>query len=86
MRNYVCYDGVEGDYTFHDTEEDAVANLKRLVSESLDCDEWMEGVERGFVAKVTHTVEQVKRELDEEEREIYDEDYVDMIVTEKGAL
>lgn len=86
MKNYVCYDGVEGDYTFHDTEEDAVANLRRLVSESLDCDEWMEGVERSFVAKVTHTVEQVKRELDEEEREIYDEDYVDMIVTERGAL
>lgn len=31
--------------------------------------------------KVTHTIKQVKRELDEEEREIYfGEDYVDMIV------
>ena len=86
MKNYVCYDGVEGDYSFHETEEEAVAQLRSNVKESLDCDEWMDGVECGFVAKLTHIIEQVKPDMDEEEREIYGEDCVDMKVIEKGAL
>lgn len=86
MENYVCFDGVDCEVSYYETEEKALKTLAALVDESLDEGEWMDGVERCFVAKITHTIKQVKRELDEEEREIYGGDCVDMIITKNGAL
>ena len=84
MKNYVCFDGVEGDITYHGTEEEALQKLKTLVSESLDSGEWMDGVERCFVAKITHYIDPVEQEPDDDEG--IPEDCVDMQIKEKCAL
>ena len=84
MKDYVCFDGVENEVTHHDTEEAALEKLKTLVSEGLDCDEWMQGVERCFVAKITHCIDQVALEADEDEG--IPEDCFDMQIKDKCAL
>ena len=80
---YICYDGVDCDITYHDTEEQALEKLKKVVSESLDCGEWVDVVENSFVAKITHKIDQVKIEMDagdEDEEERCNMEYYDMVV------
>lgn len=81
---YICYDGVDCDITYHDTEEQAFEKLKTLVSDGLDCGEWMDGVERCFVAKITHCIDMVAMEADEDEG--IPEDCFDMRIKEKCAI
>ena len=84
MKDYVCFDGVENEVTYHDTEEAALDELKALISESLEDGEWMDGVEMCFVAKITHGIEQVELEADGEEG--MPEACYDMRIKETGAL
>jgi predicted RNase H-like HicB family nuclease len=49
--NYICYDGVDQDITFHKTREEALDKLKELIDNGLEDGEWMDDVEHSFVAK-----------------------------------
>jgi hypothetical protein len=56
---YVCYDGVENECSYHESEQDAISALKVLVEESMDGGEWMEGIENSFVAEIKHKVNMI---------------------------
>ena len=78
---YVCYDGVDCEITRHKTEEQALEKLKELVSENLDFDEWVEGIENSFVAEITHKIDSVKIENDSDDEEDKDDmEYFDMVI------
>ena len=59
---YICYDGVDGDITYHNTHEEAYAKLKHYIDNGIDDGEWIEGVSDSFVAKITHNIKE--REID----------------------
>ena len=89
-RNYVCYDGVDGENCYFETEEEALKELKVVVENSLEDGEWIDGVEYSFVAKILHKTKKVKadpKELldsvgdDEATLEDY-ADYYDMKIVE----
>lgn len=54
MKKYICYDGVDNDLTRHDTEEEAITALEELISDHFDNEEFTDGIEWCFVAKITH--------------------------------
>ena len=57
---YVVYDGVDNDFYVVESEKDAKTKLKELIDISLD-GEWMDGIERSFIAKIITTVD--KKEI-----------------------
>lgn len=62
---YICYDGVDGDITYHATKADALAKLKYYIENGLDDGEWMYGVSNSFVAKITHEINEREIEASE---------------------
>ncbi len=75
---YICYDGVDGDISYYKTKDEALKMLKHYIESGLEDGEWMDDVEYSFVAKITHYVEQVEIEVEEDNKENIK--YYDMIV------
>jgi hypothetical protein len=82
---FICYDGVDGDITYHDTEEEALQTLKEYIESGLEDGEWMDGVSNSFVAKVTHEIKEREIEALEEYRREGISKFVEMDITEKCA-
>jgi hypothetical protein len=53
---FVIYDGVDGDVSFYESEEEATEALKVLIEDSKDDGEWMDGIENSFIAEINHKV------------------------------
>lgn len=68
--NYICYDGVDMDITYHTTQEEAIASLNESIKLGLDGNEWMNGVEDSFVAEITHKID--KRKLSDTGETMYE--------------
>ena len=64
--NYICYDGVDGDVTYWETEEEALAQLKAFIEEGQEDGEWIDFTENSFVAKISHYIDKVKRKATDE--------------------
>lgn len=62
MKKYICFDGVDGDITYHETIEEALKKLKNYIDDGLDDGEWYEGIEDSFVAEINHFVKPKKIE------------------------
>lgn len=82
---YICYDGVDGDITYHNTQEEAIAKLKHYIDNGLDDGEWMEGVSDSFVAKITHDIKEREIEAPECYKREGISKFVEMDITEKCA-
>ena len=82
---FICYDGVDGDVTYHDTEAEALQKLKEYIENGLEDGEWMYGVSNSFIAKVTHEIKEREIEAPEEYRREGISKFVEMDITEKCA-
>ena len=69
---FVVWDGVDGDYAFFDTEEEAVIHLKNLIEDGLDDGEWMDDVEYSFIAEITHIVKKKKGIISKDGRQYFE--------------
>jgi len=58
--NFICYDGVDGNITFFNTEEEAVKELNELIQNGLEGGEWIYNIENSFVAKISHDIKKTK--------------------------
>ena len=63
---YMCYDGVDGDVTYHQSEAEALGMLKHYIDNGLNDGEWMDGISDCFIARITHHVKEKEIEAPEE--------------------
>jgi len=58
--NFICYDGVDMNCEFFNTEEEALERLNELIRNGLEDGEWIYNIENSFVAKISHDVKRTK--------------------------
>ncbi|HAJ79618.1 MAG TPA: hypothetical protein DCO75_07585 [Fibrobacteres bacterium] len=81
--SYICFDGVDGDVTYYNTEDEAIEKLKHYIETGLDDGEWMDGVSNSFVAKITHEIDEKEIEPSEEYRREGINKFIEMVISKK---
>ncbi len=56
---YFVYNGVENEFTYHNTESEALGKLRLVLEESHDGQEWYDGAENSFMGVITRKLVEV---------------------------
>ena len=59
-KKFICYDGVDMNWKFFNTEKEALGRLNELIRNGLEDGEWKYDIENSFVAKISHDVKRTK--------------------------
>jgi len=81
MDKYICWDGVDMEFSSHKTKREAIRKLNDLIANGLEGDEWMDGVEDSFVAVIINEIDKVESEPVErfdDETKFYDMNIIEV--------